>query len=244
MYAVKVRYAKFKIRRHLENTLGLFIEKAFRDGLSDCLDLNKSGWDISVVFDAGAHIGESASKFRATFPRARIHCFEPVKKTFDVLQKELGKFTNIAFHNLALGNNNGQEKIYLYRSSARSSLIQSNTMIGSELIEVTTVERFCRENNIEKIDILKIDTQGSELEVLKGAEHMLLAGTIPFVLVEVGFHPGVDNHVLFEDISAYLLSKGYAVYGFYDQLLENSGNRRLRCANVCFSHLSLCRSIS
>jgi len=80
---------------------------------------------------------------------------------------------------------------------------------------------------------LKVN-EGFDLEVLKGADSLLSSKCVPFVLVEVGFHPGDSRHVLFDEIRDFLMGKSYAVFGIYDQTLEWSGENRLRFANVCF----------
>ena len=144
-------------------------------------------------------------------------------------------YTNIDCHNVALGGSDGQATIYLTGQSISSSLIKPNTIVGSEVVEIRTVDGFAAKSQIKRIDLLKIDTEGLDLEVLKGAQNMLSAGQIPFVLVEVGFHPGDTRHVLFDDVRSYLLPMGYALFGIYDQQLEWSGEQRLRYANVCFS---------
>ncbi|MCK5492946.1 MAG: FkbM family methyltransferase [Candidatus Omnitrophica bacterium] len=61
-----------------------------------------------------------------------------------------------------------------------------------------------------------MDTEGFDLEILKGANKMLSLGNIVFVLEEVGFHPEDQRHVLFDDVRSFLLPRGYSVFGFYE----------------------------
>jgi hypothetical protein len=84
-----------------------------------------------------------------------------------------------------------------------------------------------------------IDVEGFDLDVLKGSRECLSCGKVPFILVEVGFHPGDDRVSFFDDVRSFLLNYGYGVYGVYDQQLEWSGVRRLHYANVCFHRTEL-----
>lgn len=226
-----------KVKTIIEDHLGVQIKRASRHGLSECFDIRKSGCRISIVFDVGANNGGTASKFEVAFPKARIYCFEPVRATFETLKRNLKGHTNIACHNVAFGATEGQATVYLTGQSDTNSLVKPDTVVGQEVVEVCTVDGFSIRNpEIERIDLLKIDTEGFDLEVLKGAKDMLSAGKVSFVLTEVGFHPGDTRHVLFDDVRSYLLSMGFAVFGIYDQQLEWSGENRVRFANVCFSN--------
>ena len=59
-----------------------------------------------------------------------------------------------------------------------------------------------------------------DLMVLKGAAGLLSTGRIPFVLAEIGFTPGDNRHVLFDDVRGLLAPYGHRLYGFYGQTLE------------------------
>ena len=229
------RDKKLRVKALTEKLFRIQIQRASHHGHSDCVDIKKSGCPISLVFDVGANLGQSALKFRVAFPKARILCFEPVKATFNILKRNMAGHRGVTCHNIALGSSSVQSTIYLTDQSNTSSLVKPSTIVGSETVEVRTVDGFTSEYQIERIDLLKIDTEGFDLEVLKGAQTILSDGQVPFVLVEVGFHPGDTKHVLFDDVRSYLLAMGYAVFGIYDQQPEWSGEKHLRYANVCFS---------
>ena len=74
------------------------------------------------------------------------------------------------------------------------------------------------------IDFLKIDTEGVDLDVLKGGQSLLQSGAIPFILAEVGFHPNDDRKVLFDEVRHFLMPFGYHLFGIYDQNLEWTGH--------------------
>ena len=232
----KLMQTRNSIRARIENLLGIQISRASHHGHRVCTDIKRSGCQISVVFDVGANVGQSALKFRVAFPKAKIYCFEPVKETFEILKGNVNSYDTISCYQTAFGSSDGQETIYLTHRSNTSSLIKPKKIVGSEVVNLCTVDGFASDNQIKRIDLLKIDTEGFDLEVLKGAQNMLSSGQIAFVLAEIGFHPGNTRHVPFDDIRSYLLPMGYAVFGIYDQQPEWSGEKRLRYANVCFSN--------
>ena len=110
---------------------------------------------------------------------------------------------------------------------------------ASESVRVTTVDAFASANAIDRIDLLKVDAEGHDLNVLRGAAAMLDGGRVAFVLAEVGFARAQPPHVLFDDVRDLLAAHRFAVFGIYDQQLEWSGENRLRYANACFCHESV-----
>jgi hypothetical protein len=104
---------------------------------------------------------------------------------------------------------------------------------------VMTLDEFAKSERIWQIDLLKIDTEGYDLEVLRGATRLLAEGAIKFVIAEVGFSPGDNRHVLFDDVRSLLIPFGYRLFGIYNQQLERSGPRFIRYTDVCFCHSSV-----
>jgi FkbM family methyltransferase len=232
----RVRRLKRRFKRWIESLLKVRIYSSHPHGRDDCNDLQRSGVDIRTILDVGANDGSSALKFRNAFPDSVIHAFEPVAGTFDLLRRNLRSMPAVHCYQVALGAAPGQARIYLTRHSTTNSLVPPDDVRGVETVQVTTVDQFAREHGLEGIDLLKIDAEGFDLHVLEGATGMLGSGRIKFALVEVGFHRGDSRHVLFDDVRDFLVARGFAVFGIYDQQPEWSGEKRLRYANVCFSH--------
>lgn len=203
-------------------------------GHQDYADIKHAGYKIETIFDVGANIGQSAIKFISAFPLAKIFCFEPVSANYEKLISVLKGAESKCFQ-VALGSSPGKATIYVNNDLTTCSLLPSGPYISKEFVEITTIDVFSSKHAIEKIDLLKIDAEGFDLEVLKGAENMLTSKRISLVLVEVGFHVGDKRHVLFDEVRNYLCEKGFSVFGFYAQALEWSGKKCLRFANVLFS---------
>ena len=216
--------------------MGVRIDSSRTHGREDWYDISKSGCRIATVFDVGANIGQSVRKFRDAFPRATIYCFEPVRALFQELRESVSGDGNVRCFQTAMGSAPGIGKIYLTEHPTMNSLIERENSRGSEEVQIETVDSFCATNGIERIDLLKVDAEGFDLEVLKGAASLLSSARVAFALVEVGFHPDDTSHVLFDQVRDFLMPHGFHVFGFYDQNLEWSGESRLRFANVCFSN--------
>jgi FkbM family methyltransferase len=224
------------VKPMVERLFGIRIYSARPHGRDDCHDMQRTGVSIRTIFDVGAHKGESAMKFERAFPGAAIHSFEPVSATFATLQAAVAGHANVHCHRLALSDTAGTASIYLTAHSTTSSLVRPELTSGEESVPVTTVDQFAGANGIDRIDLLKVDAEGHDLDVLRGAARTLGEGRVAFVLAEVGFSRSEPAHVLFDDVRDYLAGHRFATFGIYDQQLEWSGENRLRYANACFCH--------
>jgi len=226
------------INKILENLFGVKIYSIRAHGREDWFDIKKTGKTILTLFDVGANIGQSAEKFKKAFPQVKIYCFEPVKYLFEKLRKNTINDASINCYCCAVGSKQETAEIYLNKNDLANSLVKPEYFMDSEIVEVVTIDDFARENNVSTIDLLKIDTEGFDLEVLKGADNMLSSGNISFVLVEVSFNPNDKKHTYFIAVFDFLLERGYSLYGIYEQIYEPSCGNSLHYANACF-----CRGI-
>jgi FkbM family methyltransferase len=146
-----------------------------------------------LLFDVGAHVGEYTALFKSRFPDGSAHCFEPSRRHFDLLREKSASLSNIELHCCALGSEEGEAT--LYRPSAVSGLASltkrrldhfSIDMEIQEKVQVTTLDRVVEDRGIGHIDLLKIDVEGHELDVLRGAKEMLEAGRIDTIQFEFG----------------------------------------------------------
>lgn len=234
-----MRRVKRFLKWALENGFHLHLSSTLPHGRDDCRDLRRSRAELRIIFDVGANNGGSALKFHNAFPRATIHSFEPVYATFESLLRSVAHLRNVECHNIAFGNREGEAAIFLTAHSSTSSLRRPERPLGQERVRITTVDQFCSSNEIEYIDLLKVDAEGYDLEVLRGARGMLERGAVRFVLSEVCFHRDYSQHVPVEDVRAFLEPLGFRLFGIYDQQLEWSGASRLQYANACFAHTSI-----
>ena len=121
-----------------------------------------------------------------------IECFNQFTKNFRQLVKT-GAYCQICMNKIA-------------KNKIRESKVK---------YDVNMLMEFCDKNNINSIDILKTDTEGYDLEVLRGGSKMLEARKIKFVLSEVAFYPGKEN-TQFLPVFDFLSPYGFRFYGLYD----------------------------
>lgn len=174
--------------------------------------------DELVIFDIGANVGRYSALLKEAFgEKAIVFSFEPAKKTFQRLKSNLDNKTGVHFYNFGFGNENA--KIILYADSDESGLASiykrrldhlNINLDAREEIEVKTLDSFCDEKKIKHIHFVKIDVEGNELMVLKGASKMIDAGAIDFIQFEFG-GCNIDSRTYFQDFY-YLLKDKYNIY--------------------------------
>ncbi len=130
-----------------------------------------------VIFDVGGYIGDTALHFaRLQNNNGKIYCFEPVPYLFDRLTHNVGlnTFKNISIYNLAISDTASELYFNVSRSQNSSGIFLSDKGSGqSRKVVAIKLDDFCSEKNIDRIDLIKIDVEGFELKVLKGAEEIL-----------------------------------------------------------------------
>ncbi|MGZ3949309.1 MAG: FkbM family methyltransferase [Flavisolibacter sp.] len=196
----------------------------------------KKHYQPNVVFDVGANTGQTVLKWNKFFPKAEYHCFEPVAGTMSVLRTNTHKLKNIHYYQCALGAERIQSEIVLCEDSSLNSLVDTTRSFAeeTELVQVNTLDQVCHAENVNSIDILKIDTEGFDIEVLKGATSMLEANKIEFIQVEAGMNPTNKLHVPLQSFLDFLVPFGYVLFGIYEQHLEWTGENRLAFSNPVF----------
>jgi FkbM family methyltransferase len=152
---------------------------------------NRSGL---LIFDVGAHYGESALNYMDLFHDVVVYSFEPSLNAFQELSKI--KKTNLKSFNLGLSNIEGEDNFHFNESDATNSLLKLSKnaaqnwdlptlkSVGQENLKFTTLDRFLELNNLKKIDFLKLDVQGAEFMVLNGALETLRLKRIELIQIE------------------------------------------------------------
>jgi FkbM family methyltransferase len=152
-----------------------------------------------IVFDIGANVGELSLLFSKFVGRnGQVHAFEPSKAEFEKLDTicRLASRSQVILNNKAVAEAKGTVKLYVYEPEHSTLNSLANRPLEKyginikpnhvEEIEATTIDEYCREKNISKIDLLKIDVEGAEYQVLRGAEKMLREHKISCCVFEFG----------------------------------------------------------
>jgi FkbM family methyltransferase len=174
---------------------------------------------FKTVFDVGANVGQSAREIHSELPRASIYCFEPGPKAFQKLSKSLSRIKTAKAFNVAVGSENGRVDFECIGWTDTFHVTDRATS-SSITVDTTTVADFCQNNSLDYIDLLKIDTEGHDFEVLRGARDMIAAAQIGVIQAECAANRDNSLHVQFGTINKYLEDKGYRLFGIYEQVHE------------------------
>jgi FkbM family methyltransferase len=184
--------------------------------------------DRPVLFDVGANAGQTVAKFRTSFKSPVIHSFEPGSSAFATLQKHTAGTPDLTLNNFALGAQ-VEERTLLEMPDERADM-NSFLEPGSgadvqvqrrSVVRVRTIDDYCVEKGIERIDVLKSDTQGFDLEVLRGADQMIRRGAVRFVYVELNFCELYKSIPPVDVVLKHLRERDFELVSFYTMYHQN-----------------------
>lgn len=124
--------------------------------------------DRPTIIDAGANIGVTALWFLARHPGAVLHCFEPESTNFRLLQQNLKQFPEVTANQAAVGDRSGKVCLHLAPHGAEHSLVDTDAPGLIEEVDCLRLEDYVARHEIDSIDLLKLDVEGSEYDALVG----------------------------------------------------------------------------
>jgi FkbM family methyltransferase len=220
----KIVKVKRSIKKFL-NALGLEIH------IIKEYEKNKFTWlkdfKIETVIDIGANEGQFAVEISKYLSDAYVYSFEPLTDVYDILLEKCKILKRFKAYNIALGNFNGNEKIYKNEFSPSSSLLDMADLhkevfpftseYEKEEVTVKRLDDFANEENIslEPNILIKIDVQGYEDKVIEGGKETISKAKV--VICEVEYLELYKGQPLFDDIYSQLKSLGF----FYKGSLNN-----------------------
>jgi len=199
-----------------EPAYSLFVNNSYEDE-------NRILWEAVVkrdmmVFDIGSNWGLfTISGSRLTGENGKVYSFEPNPSEREKLTQNvlLNKINNITIFPIAVSDKNGMQHFYLppsgkgaYSSIERPNIAESCTEIK---VVTTTIDSFLTSNEIKRIDTMKIDVEGAELLVLKGAEKAIESFK-PFILMEVSDRRTSSFGYHSVEICNWMQSKGFVLF--------------------------------
>lgn len=211
------------VRRPYPGSLGRHLQSVFAD------------FKIDLVIDVGARHGEFSGELRDYGYRGWIASFEPVGENFRIISEKRRGDDRWKGFNMALGSEPAQLDINVTAGSAMSSFRQPNdyardqftedsVITRTETVEVRTLAGMLDE--LEKLVpqariYLKLDTQGFDLEVLKGAEPVL--DRVHALQSEVSIKPIYDNMPAYAEAIAAYQAHGFELAGLYPVHADKQG---------------------
>lgn len=212
------------LARYILNFFDFFHKKKIISKLKN-INHNKL---FKTVFDIGGHRGETIDLFLKNLKVDNIYSFEPSEVSFKILLKKSvllrKKFTNtnIYLENVAIGEENKDIEFNdLYETSSstikslnlNSKYFKKKENIFGKLIKKKIIikqidfKEYLNQNKINKIDLLKIDTEGYELEVLKGLKELI--SNVSIILFEHHYDNMIIKNYTFSDIHKLLVKENF-----------------------------------
>lgn len=191
-----------------------------------------------VVFDVGAHVGAWSEAVLAINPALEVHAFEPARDNFAVLAAK--RLPQVVTNNVGLGARAEQRELYtlgtdtqlrsLYRREGLEDDYKIETPRTGEPVALITLDEYCATRGVARIDYLKIDTEGHDLQVLRGARGMLGRRAIRIIQFEYGA-ANIESRDLLKDFFGFfrdyeynlhkIHAEGYGLFLRYNARLEN-----------------------
>lgn len=209
-------------RRHTQPSDTVVSPHAWLDGIVRCVSNAKNR---VVYVDGGAHDGQTLCEVADRFPNLEAYAFEPNTDLLVDLRKNLAD-THGRCYTAALGAEPGEARMFINTSPMTSSLLprgesslryfdEATTLHEQRTIPVTTLDAWFTETGLDRVDILKLDLQGYELEALRGATGLLEYG-IGCIYTEVSFVPLYLGAPSFSEVDRFMQEHGYRLFNLYN----------------------------
>ncbi len=184
--------------------------------------------ECPVIFDVGANVGNMVAKYKAMFPQARIHAFEPFKESYRKLQERCQGMDGVVLNQTGAGDRAGRRQFHANKVASTNSLLPASkeglaTSGGDRFsteklieIELTTLDDYTDLRGVDRIDLLKLDVQGSEPEVLNGASRLLERKAVGLIFTEIMVTKFYEGQQSLHEALAMYDRLGFRLYNFYD----------------------------
>ena len=195
------------------------------------------GRDNPMVFDVGANEGGWSRSYLSVLPRRKLQMFEPLPALAGQLRADHAKDPDVGVHELVLTDRVGKISFHFGGFSPVSSIFPRNQS-GHRYFDpsydlpqqierpCTTLDRFCADQSINQIDLLKLDTQGAEATILRGAKTLLADQAIDVVLTEFFCVPHYEGAALLFDVWKEMDAAGYSMFDMEQGLYAPNGQLR------------------
>ncbi len=192
------------------------------------------------LIDVGTYKGEFTDNFLNTLDGVlNIDMYEPQQSSFENLNEKYSKSTNINIYNIAIGNENSQKDFYSFENEGYKSSLLKPVEGGGKLsvVDIKTIDNIY----LNKIDntkysyFLKLDTQGNDLSVLKGALEFIKQAK-PIIFCELIYVLLYENQSYAHEIINYMMENDYVLARLED--VHETKNGIIAYADGLFVHKS------
>lgn len=223
----------YKVRKLLRILRHPVYRGAFRQGVRASVEHApvRFGYDFATIVDVGASRGQFAAFARGRFPRAAILCFEPLSEQREVLSRALGDGERVRVLDYALSDSSGERTFHVARSPTASSLLpiterqaatfEATDEVRQERVPTERLDAVLTSAEIHGPALLKIDVQGAELDVLRGADRVV--DSFDEIFVECTFVELYEGQALADDVVAYLRERDFRLVGLWSMWHDDQG---------------------
>ena len=184
-------------------------------------------------------MGGTIDRFKEAYPAVTVHAFEPASDNLKTLRQRFAPDPHVNIHAMALGSTDGDGTLHLKKHTSTHSLIPLGECLGSEPVRIATMDTFCERERLQRVNYCKIDTEGGDLEVLRGASVLLSVQRIDFVQVETSIRHDTEYFAPLWEIDSFLDEKRYELFGFYEQEPCHTGRASLLYFNAVYIRSSM-----
>ena len=185
--------------------------------------MNKmSKFNFKTVFDVGGNVGSYSQLLRKYFPEAEIHVFEIVDENVEIIKKNIKDDNNIVINPFGLSDENGTIKVKYFGEGSALNSIHDYPHKGSytwKECDIRKGDDYVIEKNLQTIDFLKIDTEGSENLVLQGLIDTLKNKNVKVIQFEYGY-VNILAKFLLHDFYQFFEDLGYSIGKIYPKQVE------------------------
>jgi len=212
-----------RVARFLTNTARLDVTNDLHGNgeslVQECVLQNFPSDHKLIVFDVGANIGEWSIQLLKLWrerPESCLYAFEPVSSTMAMLEANLKGITStwrVTPVQLALSEKTGRTEMFVVKDGAGTNALvpdPSEAINRTESVQLSTVDDYCEAHGIDEIGLLKVDAEGHDLFVLRGARRLLERKQINVIQFEYTFRWVWSRATLF-DVFEFAESVGYRV---------------------------------
>lgn len=195
--------------------------------------LGRNAWDaqvallagepVTTVFDCGANLGCMTAFYRRSFPTAQVYAFEPNTDTFDALRAAVEDDGLVRCVHAGIGAQSGTAQLHLAEHHWADSIVRRHDADdaggrrgGVMSVPVVSIDGFCEREGIDRVEILKLDVEGVELEAVRGASGLLARGGVDLIVCEMNFKPRHAGQARASQVIEALWDLGYRLFDLYD----------------------------
>jgi FkbM family methyltransferase len=183
-----------------------------------------------IIFDVGSNIGQTAMKFASLgFENIYVYGFEPDTVNFNnaINNLKLNNFKNLFYKNIGLGSENGEFNLKINTPSNRGGnrIVINNDFENTLKVKISKLDDIVKELKNDKVDLIKIDVEGFEMKVLKGAINTLKKHK-PILYIELDDNNLKEQNSSAQELVSFLLDIDYKI--------KNSYTGKIIQSNECF----------